>query len=84
MLGALFMATDWVTSPITNPGRIIFGVMIGLLTVVFRVFLAPTEGVAFSILIMNAFVPVIDGLTKRGVFGRVNAAKAASAKATAG
>ncbi len=83
MLGALFMATDWVTSPITNPGRIIFGVMIGLLTVVFRVFLGPTEGVAFAILIMNAFVPVIDGLTRRGVFGTANAARAAAARATA-
>jgi len=81
MLGALFMATDWVTSPITNPGRIIFGVMIGLLVVVFRVFLGPTEGVAFAILITNAFVPLIDGLTRRGVFGRVHAMKAAAAKA---
>jgi Na+-translocating ferredoxin:NAD+ oxidoreductase subunit D len=83
MLGALFMATDWVTSPITNPGRLIFGVGIGLFVVVFRVFLGPTEGVAFAILIMNAFVPLIDRVTRRGVFGRVNAIKAAAAKATA-
>ncbi len=83
MLGALFMATDWVTSPITDPGRIIFGVLIGVLVVVFRVFLGPTEGVAFAILIMNAFVPLIDRLTRRGVFGQLNAAKAAAAKATA-
>lgn len=81
MLGALFMATDWVTSPITNAGRLIFGVMIGILVVVFRVFLGPTGGVAYAILIMNAFVPLIDRLTRRGVFGHVNAMKAAAAKA---
>ncbi len=69
MLGALFMATDWVTSPVTGKGMIIFGVAIGVLIMVFRLFLSPTEGTAFSILIMNAFVPMIDRLTKRPVFG---------------
>lgn len=64
-LGAFFMATDWVTCPITSKGRIIFGVAIGVLIMVFRLALAPTEGVAFSILIMNAFVPFIDRVTKR-------------------
>jgi Na+-translocating ferredoxin:NAD+ oxidoreductase subunit D len=65
MLGAFFMATDWVTSPITQKGKIVFGIAIGVLIVVFRIGLAPTEGVAFSILIMNAFVPRIEKMTKR-------------------
>jgi len=64
-LGAFFMATDWVTCPITDKGKLIFGVAIGVLIVLFRVVLAPTEGVAFSILIMNAFVPLIEKATRR-------------------
>ncbi|MFY9113713.1 MAG: RnfABCDGE type electron transport complex subunit D, partial [Dethiobacteria bacterium] len=71
LLGAFFMATDWVTSPITDKGKIIFGIGIGVLVMVFRLWLAPTEGTAFSILIMNAFVPVIDRYTKRLKFGEV-------------
>ncbi|MDZ4131804.1 MAG: RnfABCDGE type electron transport complex subunit D [Dethiobacteria bacterium] len=71
MLGAIYMATDWVTSPVTPKGMIVFGVAIGILIMVFRLFLSPTEGTAFSILIMNAFVPMIDRLTKRPVFGAV-------------
>ena len=78
ILGAFFMATDWVTSPINDRGKIVFGVAIGALTVLFRVGLAPTEGVAFSILIMNAFVPLIERLTKRPSFSEpTGAAKAA-------
>ena len=65
MLGAFFMATDWVTSPITQKGKWIFGTAIGLFIVLFRIGLAPTEGVAFSILIMNAFVPRIEKMTRR-------------------
>ncbi|SMP45379.1 RnfABCDGE type electron transport complex subunit D [Anoxynatronum buryatiense] len=68
MLGALFMATDWVTAPITTGGKLIFGIAIGFLVMLFRVFLPPTEGVAFSILIMNAFVPVIDKSTRHLAF----------------
>ncbi|HHV38851.1 MAG TPA: RnfABCDGE type electron transport complex subunit D [Tepidimicrobium sp.] len=68
MIGALFMATDWVTAPITSSGKLIFGVAIGILVVIIRVFLPPTEGVAFSILIMNAFVPVIDKATRHLAF----------------
>lgn len=71
LLGAFFMATDWVTSPINPSGKIIFGVLIGILLMVFRLFLAPTEGMAYSILIMNAFVPLIDRYTKRLKFGEV-------------
>lgn len=69
IIGAFFMATDWVTSPITLKGKVIFGVAIGVLLMIFRVVLAPTEGMAFSILIMNGFVPLIDRLTKRLKFG---------------
>jgi len=71
MIGAFFMATDWVTSPITPKGKVIFGVAIGILLMLFRVPLAPTEGMAFSILIMNFFVPLIDRKTKRPKFGEV-------------
>jgi electron transport complex protein RnfD len=60
MLGAFFMATDYVTSPITYRGKIIFGVGIGVLTVLIRLYGSLPEGVCFSILIMNAFVPLID------------------------
>ncbi len=65
LLGALFMATDWVTSPNLPQGKLIFGAAIGILVFLFRVTLAPTGGVAYSILIMNAFVPVIEKLTLR-------------------
>ncbi|MEW5784853.1 MAG: RnfABCDGE type electron transport complex subunit D [Bacillota bacterium] len=69
IIGSFFMATDWVTSPITAQGKIVFGMAIGVLLMLFRVVLAPTEGMAFSILIMNGFVPLIDRLTKRRKFG---------------
>jgi len=74
LLGAIFMATDWVTSPVTDQGKIVFGVAIGVLVVVFRLFLGPVEGVAFSILIMNGFVPLIDGALRRLKFGEVRGA----------
>jgi len=73
MIGAFFMATDWVTSPFTNKGKIIFGVCIGILIIVFRVGFLITEGVAFSILIMNAFVPMIERMTARSHFGKIKA-----------
>ena len=68
MIGAFFMATDWVTSPFTDRGKLIFGACIGVLVVIFRLGLSPTEGVAFAILIMNAFVPYIDKAMKRPSF----------------
>jgi len=73
-LGAFYMATDWVTSPMTDKGKLIFGIGIGLLIVLFRLGLPPTGGVAFSILIMNAFVPLIDKVTKRPSFSEPKAA----------
>lgn len=64
LLGAVFMATDMVTSPMTKMGQIIFGVGCGLLTIIIRVWGAYPEGVSFAILIMNALVPLIDSYTK--------------------
>lgn len=69
MLGAIFMATDYVTSPMTQNGKIIFAVGCGLLTVIIRQYSAYPEGVSFAILIMNAFVPVIDYFSVPRVFG---------------
>ncbi len=71
MLGAVFMATDMVTSPMTHKGMIIFGIGIGVLTVLIRVFGAYPEGVSFAILIMNAFVPLINTYVKPKRFGEV-------------
>ena len=69
MLGVIFMATDFVTSPMTHKGQIIFGVGIGLITVIIREWGAYPEGVSFAILIMNAFVPLINKWAKPKVFG---------------
>lgn len=69
MLGAIFMATDYVTSPMTPKGMWIFGIGIGILTVLIRVFGAYPEGVSFAILIMNAFVPLINKYIKPKRFG---------------
>ena len=75
MLGAFFMATDYVTSPITRRGRLIFGVGCGLLTVFFRYFGSYPEGVSFAILVMNCLVYYIDKLTMPRVFGGDRRAK---------
>ena len=69
VLGALFMATDYVTSPLSNNGKIIFGISCGVLTFVIRKFSGYPEGASYAILIMNAFVPVIDKLTYPKWFG---------------
>jgi len=69
MLGALFMATDMVTSPVTSKGKLIFGVGCGIITVVIRLFGGYPEGVSYSILVMNAFTPLIDRYTKPKTFG---------------
>lgn len=70
MLGALYMATDYVTSPMTPKGMWIYGIGIGVITVVIRVFGAYPEGVSFAILIMNAFVPLINNYVKPKRFGK--------------
>lgn len=69
MLGAIFMATDYVTSPMTKKGQIIYGVAIGFLTVVIRTWGAYPEGMSFAILIMNAFTPLINNYCKPKRFG---------------
>lgn len=69
MLGAIFMATDYVTSPMNPKGMLIFGTGIGLLTVVIRSFGAYPEGMSFAILIMNAFTPLINYYVKPKRFG---------------
>lgn len=71
MLGALFMATDMVTSPITGKGQLIFGCGCGLLTVIIRLFGGYPEGVSFAILLMNSVVPIIDRYTAPKKFGFV-------------
>lgn len=71
MLGAIFMATDYVTSPMNHKGMLIYGVCIGLLTVVIRLFGAYPEGMSFAILIMNAFTPLINTYVKPKRFGEV-------------
>ena len=69
MLGAIFMATDMVTSPMTPKGQLIFGIGIGVLTVFIRDFGAYPEGISFAILIMNGFTPLINARIKPKQFG---------------
>ncbi len=71
MLGACFMATDYVTSPMTAKGQLVYGVAIGALTVVIRNWGAYPEGMSFAILIMNAFTPLINTYCKPRRFGEV-------------
>lgn len=71
MLGAIFMATDYVTSPMTATGQIIYGVSIGFLTVIIRNWGSYPEGMSFAILIMNGFTPLINAYIKPKRFGEV-------------
>ncbi len=73
LLGAIFMATDYTTSPLTFKGRIVFGIGCGILTVLIRQFGALPEGVSFSIIIMNILVPHIERLTRPRPFGEEGA-----------
>ena len=75
ILGACFMATDYVTSPMTAKGQLIYGMCIGLLTVIIRNWGAYPEGMSFAILIMNAFTPLINTYCKHKRFGEVIARK---------
>ena len=70
MLGAWFMATDYVTSPITGSGKIIYGVFMGLLTGLFRLFGGSAEGVSYAIIISNLLVPLIEKVTLPKPFGK--------------
>jgi RnfABCDGE-type electron transport complex D subunit/RnfABCDGE-type electron transport complex G subunit len=69
MLGAFFMATDYVTSPITPRGKIVFGVILGVLTFVFRIFGGSAEGVSYAIIFSNLLVPLIERWTQPKSFG---------------
>ena len=71
MLGAIFMATDYVTSPMATRGMLIYGVGIGIITVLIRVFGSYPEGVQFAILLMNGFTPIINKYVKPKRFGEV-------------
>jgi electron transport complex protein RnfD len=73
MLGAVFMATDMVTCPLTKKGKIIFGIGCGFFTMLIRLFGAYPEGVSFSILLMNAFTPIINRYTVPKIYGEVKA-----------
>ncbi|PWJ52270.1 electron transport complex protein RnfD/electron transport complex protein RnfC [Faecalicatena contorta] len=70
MLGAWFMATDYVTSPITSRGQIVYGVCLGLLTGLFRLFGGSAEGVSYAIIIGNLLVPLIEKITLPKPFGK--------------
>jgi len=69
MLGAFFMATDYVTSPTTEKGKLVFGIALGLITMMIRNFGTMNEGVSFAILLMNLMVPYIDVLTRQDKLG---------------
>ena len=73
LLGAIFMATDYATSPLTNWGKVIFGIGCGVLTMIIRQFGSLPEGVSFSIVLMNILVPYIDRLTRPVPFGEEGA-----------
>ncbi|MFC1846629.1 RnfABCDGE type electron transport complex subunit D [Chloroflexota bacterium] len=75
MLGAFFLATDWVTSPLTHKGRLIFGFGAAILLVLIRLYGDMPEGVAYSILLMNAFTPLIDRFVKPKPYGFKKAVK---------
>jgi len=69
ILGAFFMATDYVTSPLTRKGQIVFGIGCGLITAVIRLWGGYPEGVSYAILMMNAATPIIDRYTKNKIYG---------------
>ena len=73
MLGAIFMATDYVTSPMTHKGMLLYGAGIGIITMLIRTWGSYPEGMSFAILIMNAVVPLINKYVKPKRFGVVSA-----------
>ena len=80
MLGAFFMATDYVTSPTTEKGKLVFGLGLGVITCAIRFFGTMNEGVSFAILLMNLMVPYIDVLTRQDKLGIAKAKKEGAAK----
>ena len=75
MLGAFFMATDYVTRPITVKGQYLYGILLGFLTFIFRVFGPSAEGVSYAIIIGNLLVPLIEKVTRPRAFGKKRGAK---------
>ena len=73
MLGAFFMATDYVTRPITKNGQYLFGILLGILTGIFRIFGPSSEGVSYAIIIGNLLVPLIEKITLPTAFGKAGA-----------
>ena len=82
MLGAFFMATDYVTSPTTRKGKIVFGIGLGVITCAIRFLGTMNEGVSFAILLMNLVVPYIEVLTRQDKLGiaKVKKSKEGAAK----
>jgi electron transport complex protein RnfD len=80
ILGAFFMATDYVTSPITPNGQIIYGILLGVLTGLFRIFGSSAEGVSYAIIISNLIVPLIERVTVPTAFGIVKEKKGGDQK----
>ncbi len=80
MLGAFFMATDYVTSPTTNKGKLVFGLGLGIVTCAIRFLGTMNEGVSFAILLMNLLVPYIDVLTRQDLLGVAKVKKGGAAK----
>ena len=80
MLGAFFRATDYVTSPTTDKGKVVFGIGLGLITMLIRRFGTMNEGVSFAILLMNLVVPYIDVLTRQDKLGIAKVKKGGAAK----
>ena len=70
MLGAFFMATDYATSPITPAGKVVYGILLGIMTGIFRCFSSSAEGVSFAIIFCNLLVPIIEKLTLPKCFGK--------------
>ena len=70
MLGAWFMATDYVTTPITKSGQLVYGVILGIMTGLFRLFGASAEGVSYAIIFSNLLIPVIERVTVPTAFGK--------------
>lgn len=81
LIGAIFMATDYATCPLTSKGKIIYGIGCGLVAAVIRQFGSYSEGVSFAIILMNLLVPHIDNLTKLKPFGYIKEKKQKEAKA---
>ncbi len=83
LIGAIFMATDYATCPLTFKGKIIYGICCGLVASVIRFYGSYTEGVSFAIILMNLLVPHIDNLTKLKPFGYIKQKKEKKAKEAA-